>query len=102
MHYLGPCMLNLARDNGKREMEGRARTQFAFAPDAPAVRLHDVLHDRQPQTRPAGVTRARLVDPVETLKDAVEMLESDALAEVLHHELNLVIECLGVDADAPS
>ena len=38
---------------GKREIKSRALLQFAFGPDLAAVRLDDMLDNRQPQARAA-------------------------------------------------
>jgi hypothetical protein len=37
----------------QRKVKRRARAQLALRPNAPAVRLHDPLHNCKPQSRPA-------------------------------------------------
>src|SRR5581483_10860632 len=63
--------------------------QFALGPHAPAVRLHDVFYDREPQPCAAGFTRARLVYPIKAFEDALQMFRGDARSKILHRELDL-------------
>ena len=59
---------------GKREVESGAGAELAFRPDAAPMGLHDVLHDGQAQAGAAGLARARLVDAIEALEDALQVL----------------------------
>src|SRR6267143_6053226 len=45
----------------KRKMKSAADTNFAFEPNFTSMRLHDMLHDSQPQTSSAGLTGAGAV-----------------------------------------
>jgi hypothetical protein len=51
----------------------------------------DLLDDRQSETTPAGVTSAGLVEPHESVEDALPVLAWDPGAVVLDHELDAVI-----------
>ena len=76
------------RRQWEREMEGCALAQLALCPDAAAVGLDDVFDDGKTEAGAAGFARTRLVDAVEALEDALEVVGGDAGAEVLHGELN--------------
>ena len=73
----------------QREVEAGAVAKLAFSPDASAVSLHNVLDDGEAEAGAAGLARARLVDAIKALEDALEMLGGDAGAEVLNGELHL-------------
>ncbi len=77
-----------SRRQWQREMEAGALAEFAFSPDAAAVSLHNVLDDGKAEAGAAGFARARLVNAVEALKDALQVLGGDAGAEVLNGELH--------------
>ena len=51
--------------------------------------LHNVLDDGEAEAGAAGFARARLVDAVEALEDALQVLGGNAGAEVLNGELDL-------------
>ena len=70
-------------------------------PDAhvAAVVLHGVLDDAEAEPGPARVPRTGLVDPVEALEDAVEVLPLDAHALVGDGDLDRVAHHLRADAD---
>src|SRR6185295_5268806 len=66
-------------------------------PDAPAVALDDLLHDREPDAR-AGVIRL-VVQPLEHHEDAIAVLRVQADAVVLHGEEPHLVARLGADVD---
>ena len=72
----------------QREVKLRAGAQFALNPYAPPVCVYDVLDDGQAKSRATRFSRASLVDPIEALKDAIEVFRSNAGAEILHGELH--------------
>ena len=61
---------------------------------------HDVLDDGEAEAGAAGFARAGLVDAIEALEDALQVLGGDAGAEVLNGELDLRGEQARTDADA--
>src|SRR3954451_6038978 len=81
---LVPC---LWRGSGERKRDLGPSSGRAFGPYLPTMRLHHVLGDRQPQAR-AAITRlrtcARLVDLVEALEDAWQIVRRDTYAAVGH------------------
>ena len=67
--------------HGEAEPEaGRALARLRA--DPPAARLDELLHDGQPDAGATARPVARLLDPVEALEDAVEVLGRDAVAGV--------------------
>src|SRR5262245_54256899 len=62
----------------QREGECRALAERALHRDLTIHRLHEVLHDREPEPGAAERTRARAVDAVEALEDARCVLVRDA------------------------
>src|SRR5947207_12856158 len=69
-----------------REMQadrGPAR-QHALGLDASAVRLHQVLHDGEPDARPALVAGPPLVYATEPLEDTRQLFRCDAGAGGAH------------------
>ena len=74
--------------------------ELTLGPDAPTVRLHNVLHDGQAKAGAAGLAGAGFVDPVEALEDAAQVLLRHALAEVLDAELDDVVDPLCAHHDA--
>ena len=68
------CCLLDARRLRQCEVERHPPTQLALCPDAAAMGLHNMLDDGQAQPRPSGLSRTRLVDAVEALEDALQVL----------------------------
>src|SRR6266853_3567310 len=64
------------------EPERAAFSHLAIDADAASVQLNRVLHDREPQARPAQGPRPPLVDPVKSLEEPRQMLGLDAPAGV--------------------
>lgn len=62
-----------------REEEGAPRARCAFDPDATAVSLNDALDDGEPKSRAATVSRSRLPEPVEQIRN---ILKGDAGAGI--------------------
>src|ERR1700686_563701 len=68
----GSCVMHcpMRIKNRHREMKMRAFANFAFHPNAPAVRFDQVLGDGQTGARPAGPARSRPIDAIKPLKNA--------------------------------
>ena len=86
---------------GARESDHERRAAARPRPDAhvAAVVLHGVLDDAEAEPGSARVARAGLVDAVEALEDAVEVLPLDAHALVGDGDLDRVAHHLRADAD---
>ena len=69
------------------EEEGDAFSRAAFGRDLALVEMDAVLHDREPQPRPADFPASPLVDPVEPLEDPVDVFRGDADAIVRETEI---------------
>src|SRR5207247_5210587 len=72
-----------ARRRGPEHPHRRAPTDRAGDTELAAVRLDDVLHDREPEPRAAEGTRAHLVDAEEALAQPRQVLGGDADPGVL-------------------
>jgi len=59
---------------GKGERKRGAAAWIVAGPDSPAVRGDDRVSQVQPQARPLGVVRQGVVDAVEPLEDAFELV----------------------------
>src|SRR2546427_4183711 len=70
--------------------EGAACPGLALNHDAPAVHLHDVLHDRQPQPAPLHLVHQPRPDAVEAVEDLLLLGARDADAVVAHRDDRLV------------
>ena len=68
---------------GKSNAKCRAATGLAFDADIAAERMSEVLDDRQAEPGAAQLARAGLIDAIEPLKDAVQLLSGDADPRVL-------------------
>src|SRR5439155_12157049 len=77
VRFAGVFRRNRELQPNRRPLPGRA-----VYLDRPAVRLHDVFHDRQTQSRPAHVARAAALRPVKALEDPRQILRRDADAVV--------------------
>src|SRR2546427_12772722 len=64
------------------EPERAPFSHLAIDADAALVELNRVLHDGEPQPRAAQRPRPALVDPVEALEEARQMLGLDAPARI--------------------
>src|SRR5919109_1807983 len=62
--------------HSEREGEGRAAVDGRLCPHAPAVAVHDALHDRQPDARPLVVLGA--VQPLEDAEELVRVARVEA------------------------
>src|SRR5262245_36560578 len=60
-----------------------AHSGRALHVDLAVMETDNVLHDREPETRPALLARASLVDAIETLEDAREIGGGNAGSRVL-------------------
>src|SRR5258708_37218118 len=69
---------------GEGEEEGAAVAEFAFGADGAAVGEHDVFGDGETEAGAAGFAGAGLVDAVEALEEAGQVLGGNAGAEILH------------------
>src|SRR4051812_14228432 len=65
---------------GEQEAERRADADLALDAERAAVDPGDPLADREPQPEAAGRARADLVDAVEPLEEARQVLGGDAAA----------------------
>ena len=65
---------------------------------APAVRLHDVAHDREPETEPVLLALAALglLKPIEDMR---QELGSDAAARIADHDFGVRVHALQGDFD---
>src|SRR5262245_59265639 len=86
---------------GQTHGEGRALALDAGHAHLALHAQDQVLHDREPQARPAGGARARLVDAVEALEDPVEVAARDADARVLHRDQAVAVLTGEPQRDAP-
>src|SRR5690348_3055476 len=59
--------LTLRRGNPNRHR--RPLMHLALDPEHPMMQLHDMLDDRESQSRPAQLARARAIDPIESLRE---------------------------------
>src|SRR5438874_12565909 len=69
---------------GKREGYLGSLPEGAVNPDAPAVCLHDVLYDGQPETRPTALARDDLLYLVEAVEYLLQLVCRDAAAGIGH------------------
>src|SRR3712207_4999835 len=84
------------------EREGRSLAEArAFDPDPPAHRLYQRPRDSQPHPRAAAsfAPRARLLDAVEPLEDALQIVADDPRPGVRYLEGNFVDAGLGIHHD---
>ena len=72
----------------------------AFDPDAAAVGLDDIFHDREPEPGAARVARAVLVDAVEAFEDVRLVVGGDSGAVVGDADAYFPVLARGGDADA--
>src|SRR5262249_45217456 len=86
---------------GEDEREGGPASELALELDPPAMGPHDVLDDRESQSRPLFLSRQTVVDAVELLEDALVLGLRDAAAVVLDGDANAPIGRGRADADAP-
>src|SRR5438128_9943273 len=68
----------------QREVERGSRVLTALRPDAAAVELDELLADREPEPGPARAPRDRIVQLLEGLEQAREVLRADADPRVRH------------------
>ena len=78
------------RHAGNPDGEAGAAGGPVLDPDIAAVQPDEVLDDRQAQAGAAGLARARLVDAVEALEDALAIGLGDARPFVLDDERDVV------------
>src|SRR5690606_18685312 len=83
----GPCRL---RSGVERQGDGEdaALAWLAFDGQPSAVTIDDVLHDGEAQAGSAHFTRAGAVDPIEALRQSVQMLTADTLTAVADAHMN--------------
>src|SRR6266542_6408183 len=70
--------------------------------DCSAVQLHQMAHDRQPQTETAVRPRRASLELAETVEDKGEKLRLDPLAGVAHSDRNMRSLAFEADRDLPS
>ena len=70
--------------DGKLHLEGRALAERRFDPDATAVHLDDLLGDGEAEAGPALRLGVGVVDLMELLEDAAQLLSRNAGASVGH------------------
>src|SRR5260221_3529439 len=87
------------RNSGEVQADGRAVSQGAFGFGPPAVGLHEMLDDREPEPRTPLMTRAPVVDAVEPLEDSRQVLGGNAAPRVGHGNRDAVGHDLGGDAN---
>src|SRR5688500_10898745 len=67
---------------GKENRDCGAFSESALGHDPPAVRLYEMLHYGEAESRASALSRASLVDAVKPLEDARQMLRCDSLSGV--------------------
>src|SRR4051812_17054656 len=76
----------------QRERERRALPGRAFDPDAAAVELRNLAHDRQTNPCPADPTGDARLDALEAVKDALHVLRQETDALITHRQDDFIIE----------
>src|SRR5579883_1359844 len=74
----------------KTETEATAAVRFALDPDPAAMGEDEVFDDGEAEAGAAEFARASLVDPVEALEQAGQILFWDADARILHGNLDFL------------
>src|SRR6185436_1430283 len=90
---------------GDGQLDGEARASSFAATvgvNAPAVKLDDVPHDRQPDPQPAVRTHAAGVGLAEAIEDVGQKLWIDARPVVADDDALVSFEPLAADLDAPA
>src|SRR6266852_8580071 len=84
-------------------MHGKRRSlpKAAAGMYASVQRVHQVLHNRQPQAGPPQFSGAGLVDTIKTFEDPREILFGDADACVLNFQADLAVLRSPTHADPP-
>src|SRR4051812_34618508 len=81
----GECDRDLRRaEHRQHDREHATLAERALHLDATAVRLDDVLGNRQAEARALHLAREPIVDAIELLEDALVLALRDADAVVLH------------------
>src|SRR5947199_5285418 len=90
-------MVAIAEDSAPRQLEREAAAlaDLALQVDAPAVRLHDVAHDGEPEA--GGAELAAVGRLREALEDALPLVGRDAGARVAHGQEDAPVLDLGGD-----
>src|SRR5581483_11365640 len=86
-----PCSCRVLRRAREDEGEGRSLPLAGVDLDPALVVARHVADDRETEARAAGVAAAPVVDPIETLEDALEVAGRDTDAAVGHHQLYLAV-----------
>src|SRR5204863_1778720 len=93
------CATELSRALSREvQQDCGAATDFAFGFDAPAVSLHEVLHDRESQSRATLLTRPSGIHAVESLEDAGQVIGGNAAARITHTDEQVGAGTLGQHA----
>ena len=82
-------------------MQGKHAPLPCFALDGrtPAVKLRDVLDDRQAESRPAELAAPSRIDPVKSLENPVKMLAGNSTAVIPNADDRFVVADDGLDGD---
>src|ERR1051326_7274147 len=88
-----------ARRKRKQDVEYRTATELALSPGAAAVHLHDLPHDRQPQSRPLYPTHLLGLHAAVLLPDRFDRVCGDAHPVVFDAEMHAAVVRRGADED---
>src|SRR5690554_6697045 len=75
----------------KNNVERRAARRVIDGPDSPVVRGDDGVREVQAEAGPLGAAGERVIDPMEALENALELVRGDAAALVADGEVHLFI-----------
>src|SRR3989338_2431726 len=84
----------LVTEQRQIEVERGAFTRTAAQNDLRAVQLHQLLGNRQPQTRATLFATGRRIDLIETIEDARLLISGNSDSGVLHHDPRIDIDDL--------
>src|SRR5215469_15675072 len=73
--------------------------QLALDANASLMREHDVFDDRQAKASPSGLTRARFIDAIKTLKEPRKMFRRDTGTEIADVKFGSELRFLHADRD---
>src|SRR5579885_2034747 len=100
--FFSSSTMRMLATSAPRQLEREAApfADLALEPDPPAVGLHDVAHDGEPEPRGAGFGPVRALD--EALEDALALLGGDARARVAHRDQHPAVLGARLEHDAPA
>src|SRR6185295_10457246 len=81
----------IVRGPRKLDTKDRALTRFTLCPHSSTLRLDQLFHDRKAKPGAASRTSARVVRPVETLKDKRQVFRRDARTAISDRDVDVPI-----------